>query len=106
MSTVWIFDKAARDDLRPIEITQPDGPSFAVRGHEVTWHKWRFRVGFTAREGIVLHTVAFDDRGRWRPVVYRASLAEMVVPYGDPNPTHWRKNAFDEGGNQDGGLAG
>lgn len=86
-----------RDDLRPIEITQPEGTSFAVNGHEVTWHKWRFRVGFTHREGLVLHTVAFDDRGRWRPVLYRASLAEMVVPYGDPSPTHWRKNAFDEG---------
>jgi primary-amine oxidase len=89
--------EGARDDLRPIEITQPEGVSFAVRGHEVTWHKWRFRVGFTHREGLVLHTVAFDDRGRWRTVLYRASLAEMVVPYGDPNPTHWRKNAFDEG---------
>ncbi len=86
-----------RDDLRTIEITQPDGPSFTVRGHEVTWHKWRFRVGFTHREGLVLHTVAFDDRGTWRPVLHRASLAEMVVPYGDPNPTHYRKNAFDEG---------
>ncbi len=32
-----------------------------------------------------------------RPVIYRASMAEMVVPYGDPAPTHWRKNAFDEG---------
>jgi primary-amine oxidase len=86
-----------RDDLRPIEITQPEGVSFTVRGHEVTWHKWRFRVGFTPREGLVLHTVEFDDRGRRRQVLYRASLAEMVVPYGDPNPTHWRKNAFDEG---------
>jgi primary-amine oxidase len=88
---------AVRDDLRPIEITQPEGPSFTVDGHDVTWHKWRFRIGFTRREGLVLHTVAFDDRGRWRPVLHRASLAEMVVPYGDPNPTHWRKNAFDEG---------
>jgi primary-amine oxidase len=86
-----------RDDLRPIAISQPDGVSFTVRGHEVTWHKWRLRVGFTPREGLVLHTVAFDDRGRWRPVLYRASLSEMVVPYGDPSPTHWRKNAFDEG---------
>ncbi len=86
-----------RDDLRPIEIHQPEGASFAVEGHEVRWHKWRFRLGFTPREGIVLHTVAFDDHGRWRPVLYRAALSEMVVPYGDPAPTHWRKNAFDEG---------
>jgi primary-amine oxidase len=86
-----------RDDLRPIEITQPHGPSFTVHGREVTWHKWRFRVGFTHREGLVLHMVAFQDRDRWRPVLHRASLGEMVVPYGDPAPTHWRKNAFDVG---------
>lgn len=86
-----------RDDLRPIAITQPEGVSFTVRGHEVTWHKWRFRVGFNAREGLVLHLVAFDDRGRWRPLLYRASIAEMVVPYADPAPTHWRKNVFDAG---------
>ena len=30
---------------------------------------------------------------------YRASLSEMVVPYGDPSPTHYFKNAFDAGEN-------
>jgi len=32
-----------------------------------------------------------------RPVLYRASLAEMYVPYGDPAPTHRFKNVFDQG---------
>jgi primary-amine oxidase len=91
------FPDGVRRDLRPLAITQPDGPSFEVRGWEVRWQKWSFRVGFTPREGLVLHTVAYDDHGRRRPILYRASLAEMVVPYGDPHPTHWRKNAFDEG---------
>ena len=91
------FPDGARHDLRPVAITQPEGPSFEVRGWEVRWQKWSFRIGFTPREGLVLHTVAYEDRGRRRPILYRASLAEMVVPYGDPNPTHWRKNAFDEG---------
>ena len=43
------------------------------------WQKWQIRVGFTGREGLVLHDVAYDDDGRLRPVLYRASLAEMVV---------------------------
>jgi primary-amine oxidase len=86
-----------RADLRPLQITQPEGPSFALRGHELRWQKWRLRIGFTPREGLVLHTVAYDDRGRLRPILHRASLSEMVVPYGDPAHTHWRKNAFDEG---------
>ena len=38
-----------RADLKPLEIIQPEGPSFEVNGYEVSWQKWRFRVGFTAR---------------------------------------------------------
>jgi primary-amine oxidase len=91
------FADGVRQDLQPISITQPRGTSFTVSGHEVRWQKWRLRLGFTAREGLILYTVAYEDRGRPRSVLYRASLSEMVVPYGDANPTHWRKNAFDEG---------
>ncbi|GCE23913.1 primary-amine oxidase [Dictyobacter kobayashii] len=86
-----------RSDLKPIEITQPEGPSFTVNGHEVSWQKWRFRVGFNTREGLVLHTISYADQGRERPIIYRASLPEMVVPYGDPGVSHYRKNAFDVG---------
>ncbi len=86
-----------RADIKPIEITQPEGVSFEIDGHEVRWQKWRFRIGFTPREGLVLHTVGYKDGDRVRPILYRASLAEMVVPYGDTAPTHSRKNAFDAG---------
>ena len=63
-----------RTDLRPLEIRQPDGPSFAINGHAVHWQKWRFRIGFTSREGLVLHTVSYEDQGRERPILYRASV--------------------------------
>ena len=86
-----------REDVRPIEITQPEGPSFTVDGHTVAWQKWRLRVGYTPREGLVLHQIGYADRGRVRPVIYRASLSEMYIPYGDPKPTHRIKNVFDEG---------
>ena len=86
-----------RDDVRPIEITQPHGASFTVDGRHVRWQKWSLRVGFSPREGLVLHQVGYDDKGRERPVLYRASLAEMYIPYGDPAPTHRFKNVFDEG---------
>ncbi len=89
--------KQLRTDLKELAINQPDGPSFSIEGNEVYWQKWRFRVGFTPREGLVLHTVTYEDQGRERPVLYRASLAEMVVPYGDPTINHYRKNAFDVG---------
>ena len=91
------FPAGPRTDVRPIEITQPEGTSFQVDGHEVRWQKWRLRVGFTPREGLVLHAVGYEDNGVLRPIIYRASLAEMFIPYGDPRPTHYRKNVFDMG---------
>jgi primary-amine oxidase len=86
-----------RTDIKPISITQPEGPSFTVDGHEVSWQKWNFNVGFNPREGLTIHTVSYEDQGRKRPILYRAALSEMVVPYGDPGPTQNRKNAFDSG---------
>jgi primary-amine oxidase len=87
----------SRADLKPIEIHQPEGPSFSVDGHDVRWQKWHFRVGFTPREGLVLHTISYQDQGRERPIIYRAALADMLVPYGDPRPAYFRRNAFDVG---------
>jgi primary-amine oxidase len=86
-----------RDDVKPIEITQPQGASFTVDGHAVSWQKWRLRIGFNAREGLILHDVAYEDAGRVRSILKRASLSEMYVPYGDPAPTHQFKNVFDMG---------
>jgi primary-amine oxidase len=86
-----------RDDLKPLEVVQPEGPSFSIKGHEIHWQKWSLRIGFTPREGLVLYTVGYEDQGRVRPILYRASLAEMVVPYGDPRPSRYRMNAFDVG---------
>jgi primary-amine oxidase len=86
-----------RADLKPLTIHQPEGPSFVLDGHELSWQKWRMRLGFTPREGLVLHTVAYQDGGRERPILYRASVVDMVVPYGDPRPTFFHRNAFDVG---------
>ncbi len=86
-----------RNDLKTIAITQPDGPSFTVEGNQVRWLNWQFHVGFNAREGLVLNDLRFRDGDEVRPVLYRASIAEMVVPYGDPSYGHYRKNAFDVG---------
>ena len=43
------------------------------------------------------HQVAYADNGRVRSVLHRASISEMVVPYGDPGEVHGWKNAFDAG---------
>jgi primary-amine oxidase len=86
-----------RNDIKPLDIAQPEGPSFTVDGYAVKWQNWSFTIGFNAREGLTLHHLRYNDRGKDRSVLYRASLTEMVVPYGDPAPTQYRKNAFDVG---------
>jgi primary-amine oxidase len=86
-----------RTDIKPLVIAQPDGPSFTLDGNHIAWQHWDFVIGFNAREGLTIHHVRYTDKGRKRPVLYRGSLTEMVVPYGDPRPTQARKNAFDVG---------
>ena len=87
----------ARTSLRPLEIVQPEGPSFTVEGNLLSWENWRLRVSMDPIEGLVLHQVGWDDGTRVRPILHRAALSEMVVPYGTTAPTHDWKNAFDAG---------
>ncbi|KAI9146857.1 Copper amine oxidase [Paramyrothecium foliicola] len=82
-----------RKDLKPLQVSQPEGPSFRVSGRRVEWQKWSFQLGWTLREGPVLHDVRFDNRA----LFYRASMSEMTVPYGDPRSPYHRKQAYDLG---------
>ena len=86
-----------RDGLKEIAITQPDGPSFEVNDYHVRWQGWELQVGFSQRDGLVLYDIGMHDKGRLRPIMKRASMAEMVVPYGDPRAANFRRNAFDTG---------
>ena len=86
-----------RDDVKPLEITQPEGTSFTLDGQALRWQRWSMRLGFNYREGLVIHTLGYEDGGRVRPVAHRLSFAEMVVPYRDPTPDHYRRTAFDIG---------
>jgi primary-amine oxidase len=86
-----------REDVKPLEIVQPEGASFTLEGNLLRWQKWSLRIGFNYREGLLLHTVGYRDGGRTRSVAHRLSLAEMVVPYRDPTPAHYRRTAFDIG---------
>ena len=96
-NNVPYFPAGVRKDLKALDITQSEGTSFNVSGNQVSWQKWNFRIGFNPREGLVIYTVSYTDKGEARPIIYRASLAEMFIPYGDPAPNHYRKNVFDMG---------
>ncbi|TVY88924.1 Copper amine oxidase [Lachnellula willkommii] len=86
-----------RTDIKPINITQPEGVSFKVEGRVIDWQNWKVHVGFNYKEGIVLNNITYNDKGTVRPIFYRLSLVEMVVPYGNPEHPHQRKHAFDLG---------
>jgi hypothetical protein len=72
-----------RSDIKPLYIIQPEGPSFTVDGWRVNWQRYQFRIGFTSREGVVLHQVGYKDEGSGaltgsgsiRPIAYRMSFA-------------------------------
>ncbi|GBL21536.1 copper methylamine oxidase [Acidimicrobiaceae bacterium] len=87
----------ANIELKPLEIKQPEGVSFSVEGFKISWERWNLRVGFCQREGLVIHDVWFDDEGKPRKIAHRLSIAELVIPYGDPSQGAYRKNAFDTG---------
>ncbi|PWY98606.1 hypothetical protein BCV70DRAFT_34424 [Testicularia cyperi] len=95
-----------RTDLKPIHVTQPEGVSFKRTGNVLEWSNYKVHVGFHPREGIVLSGLTYKDADRpghslanpeERPLFYRMSLAEMVVPYAEPTFPHYRKFAFDVG---------
>ncbi|WP_300676145.1 primary-amine oxidase [Nocardioides sp.] len=86
-------DFTVRTDRKPLAIVQPDGVSFALDGHLLTWQRWSFRIGFHHREGLTLHAVSYDGRS----VADRLSFAEMVVPYRDASSQHARRTAYDIG---------
>ncbi|KAL4263944.1 Amine oxidase [Pleurotus pulmonarius] len=86
-----------RDDIKPLHVVQPEGVSFKMNGHELEWQNWKMHIAFSHREGLVLSTITYNDHGEVRPIFYRLSLAEMVVPYGAPEYPHPRKFAFDSG---------
>lgn len=79
-----LLDEPVRTDLKPYIVQQPEGPSYTVDGQSVYWQKWRFRVGFNIREGLVLYNITYDNRN----VFYRLSISEMTVPYGGLSSEH------------------
>lgn len=94
-----------RSGLKPINITQPEGVSFTLNGNEMSWQNWNFRIGYNAREGLTIHQVSFEEKGKKRPLFHRASVAEMVVNYADVSQTRGWINYFDGGEYQFGRFA-
>ncbi|WP_375509576.1 primary-amine oxidase [uncultured Nostoc sp.] len=97
----WNYDLKSLGKLlsapKALKILQPNGASFQIQDNEISWQGWKFRYLMHPRNGLMLYQVTHNDGENIRPVLYRASLSEMVVPYGDPDPTWSFRNAFDVG---------
>ena len=81
-----------RTDLKPIEISQPEGVSFTItEGNRIQWLGWDLRALIDPTHALELRQVSLHGR----PLLYRMSLADMVVPYGDSDPMHSWKHVLD-----------
>jgi primary-amine oxidase len=81
--------RGTRPELRRLRTVQPEGPSFRQQVSEVRWQNWRLHYGVHPRRGLELYDVTYEDAGRARPILYRASVSEMIAPYGDPSYGSW-----------------
>jgi primary-amine oxidase len=92
-----VRDTSNRPGPKPIRIMQPEGSSITINGREISWQNWRLRYGIDNREGLIIYNVRYVDNGKERPVMYKGSMPEMIVPYGAPSLLQAAYNFFDAG---------
>jgi hypothetical protein len=62
--------------LKPLEIRQPEGPSFNLTNNHLSWQGWDFHIGFNAREGLCLLVCFF-----FFPLLFSFSFNKQVSLY-------------------------
>jgi primary-amine oxidase len=77
----------------------------AVEDGVVRWGQWSFHYRLDRRGGLIVSLLRYRDGERERLVLYRGSLAEMFVPYMDPDPNWAFRAWFDVGENDFGFMA-
>lgn len=86
-----------RTGLKPLIVKQPQGPSFKIKGNEVSWQGWHFRVGYEQRGGMVVHEIGYEHNGVVRPIIQRLAQTEVYVPYAIPDKNWVWRAALDYG---------
>ncbi|MCL6257650.1 hypothetical protein M3O96_01025 [Aquiflexum sp. TKW24L] len=84
---------------KQVLITQPEGVNYRIEGNQVISPLWKFRFSVHSREGLVIHDLHYFDQEqkKWRYIMYRGGLAEMIVNYGSPDLLNASNNYFDVG---------
>jgi len=75
----------------------PQQGGFEISGSEVRWKHWSFHFRMDPRVGPIVSLVSYRDGPRERPVLYRGSLAEVFVPYMDPDGAWAFRTPMDAG---------
>jgi primary-amine oxidase len=91
-----------REVPTPIIIQQPQGPSFHVDGHQVSWQKWNFQFRMDRRVGLIVSSVRYADGDKLRSILYEGSLSEIFVPYMDPSEAWYHWTFIDAGESNEG----
>ena len=84
---------AARTTRRPLQVVQPEGASFTLDGHALSWENWRLRLGFTYREGLVLHEVGWADGSASTAGVARSRTGSRSPRWWCPTATRPRSTS-------------
>ncbi|AXN41691.1 primary-amine oxidase [Peribacillus butanolivorans] len=90
-------DYEKKSDVKPLNITEPEGKNYEIKGNTISWQNWNFHLRLDTRVGPVLSTVTYDDQGKKRKIMYEGSLGGMIVPYGDPDVGWYFKSYLDAG---------
>jgi primary-amine oxidase len=89
--------RPVKDAFENAHVTAEDGL--------LRWRHWSFHHRLDRRAGLIVSLVRYRDDERDRLVLYRGSLAEMFVPYMDPDPNWAFRAWFDVGENDFGFMA-
>ena len=84
--------------LTPIVIAAPEGTNIKLSGNlEIKWANWSMHARADKRAGLILNLLRFDDGTKLREIAYQMNVAEMFVPYMDPDPA-WSYRTFMDAG--------
>lgn len=79
--------------IQPFSTVSPNPPSFQITGNLVQFDNWSMRMSVDRHIGLQFYQISFYDStmGKYRPIIYKASISDAMVAYHTPKPI-WARN--------------